>query len=63
MMTTTVESRRDQFWRQLNAELQRHDHNPATNGDVDDVIKQTTCPKKAAELIVRARLQRNRIGS
>jgi len=54
---TTVESRRDQFWRQLNAELQRHNHHPATNGDVDDVIGQTTCPKKAAELIVRTRLK------
>jgi hypothetical protein len=51
-----IESERDQFWRLVNIKLQAEGLQPATNGEIENVIKRTTCTRQAAEFIARLRM-------
>jgi hypothetical protein len=50
-----IESQRDQFWRLVNARLKTDGYEPATNSEIDNVIRRTTCPRQAAEFVARLR--------
>jgi hypothetical protein len=54
-----IQSRRDEFWRALNTKLLTRDLEPATNIEVDDVIRRTTCPRQAAEFVALTRTGRH----
>jgi hypothetical protein len=50
-----IQSQRDEFWDKVDTELLAKGLRAATNGELESVIRRTTCPRKAAELIERRR--------
>lgn len=53
------QSRRDAFWRAVNAKLAERSELPGTNGEIQRVYSLTTCPRQASEFIILARAATN----